>query len=196
MTTWKKFHADANKLLPATVLAGLVFGLDLWDKFGNAVGVLYAAPVLLVGLGAARQKPRMIVLAGVCSALTVVGFALSSDTSVIGVGVVNRVLSLLAVWLAASLCVLYHRVEDYLDSAREFLPICASCKKIRDEGGLWHHLESYFSEQFAVKFTHGICPDCTRQLYPEVVKKHLHYSSDMTTRRPSTPKTAPGSLAG
>lgn len=196
MTTWKKFHADATQLLPATVLAGLVFVLDLSGKFGNAVGVLYAAPVLLVGLGATRQKPRMIVLAGICSALTVVGFALSSDTSAAGAGVVNRVLALLAVWLAASLCVLYLRVEDYLDSAREFLPICASCKQIRDGEGRWNHLESYFSEQFAVKFTHGICPDCTRQLYPEVVKKHLHYSSNMTTRRPSTPKPAPGSLAG
>lgn len=190
--TWKKLHANVPRLLPATVLAGLVFVLDLSGRFGNAVGVLYAAPVLLVGLGAARQKAPMIVLASGCCALTVVGFAFSSDTSVVGVGVVNRVLSLLVIWLATSLCLLYLRAEDYLESARDCLPICASCKKIRDEEGRWDHLESYFSEQFAVKFTHGICPDCVRQLYPELVKKHLRYSR---MRHQAAPKPAPGSLA-
>jgi hypothetical protein len=172
-----------------------VFVLDLLDRFGNAVSVLYVAPVLLVGLGTVRRNPRIVALASVCSALTVVGFALASTPPVLGVAVVNRVLSLLAVWLAASLCLLYFRVEDDEDAARAFLPICASCKQIRDEGGLWHHLETYFTEHFAVRFTHGICPDCVRQLYPEVVKKHLHYSSSMT-RRPSTPKPASRSLAG
>ncbi|HYM36916.1 MAG TPA: hypothetical protein VES96_00780 [Nitrospiraceae bacterium] len=195
MAIWKKFFLDAPRLLQASALAGLVFGLDLLDKFGNAVSVLYVAPVLLVGLGTARRNPRIVVIASVCTALTVAGFALASAPSVLGVAVVNRVLSLLAVWLAASLCLLCLRIEDPLDSVREFLPICTSCKKIRDEGGLWHHLETYFSEQFAVRFTHGICPDCVRQLYPEVVKKHLHHSSNIT-RRPSTRKQAPSSIAG
>jgi hypothetical protein len=195
MAIWEKFSLDVPRLLRALVLAGLVFGLDLLDKFGNAVSVLYVAPVLLVGLVAARRNPQMIVIASVCSVLTVVGFALASAPPVLGVAVVNRVLSLLAVWLSASLCLLCLRVEDPLDSVRGFLPICSSCKKIRDEEGLWHHLESYFSEQFAIKFTHGICSDCVRRMYPEVVKKHLHYSSNMP-RRPSTPKPAPGSTAG
>jgi hypothetical protein len=79
---------------------------------------------------------------------------------------------------------------------RGFLPICASCKKIRDAEGEWNHLETYFSEQFAVKFTHGICSDCVRQLYPEVVKKQLHYSASNHLRRSSTPKPAPSSVAG
>ncbi len=196
MTRWEKLHEDAAKLLPAIALAGLVFGLDLLERFGNAVGVLYIAPVLMVGLGAFRLKPHLIAIAGVCSALTVIGFALSSDAAVVGVGAVNRVLSLLAVWLATSLCLLYLRVEDSVSAVPGLLPICASCKKIRDGRGLWHHPESYFAEQFAVTFTHGICPDCTRQLYPEVVKKHLHYSSNVATRRSSTPKPAPDSLAG
>jgi hypothetical protein len=105
------------------------------------------------------------------------------------------VLSLLAVWMAASLCLLCLRVEDLPGGARGMLPICSSCKKIRDEEGQWNHLETYFSEQFAVKFTHGICSDCVRHLYPEVVKKHLHHSSSLA-RRPSTPKPTPGSLVG
>jgi len=47
------------------------------------------------------------------------------------------------------------------------LPICASCKKIRDERGQWHHLEIYIRDHSEADFSHGICPDCRRRLYPE-----------------------------
>jgi GAF domain-containing protein len=40
------------------------------------------------------------------------------------------------------------------------LPICAWCKRIRDDGGHWHRLERYLGERVAADFTHGICPDC------------------------------------
>jgi hypothetical protein len=48
-----------------------------------------------------------------------------------------------------------------------FLPICASCKKIRDDQGNWVQIERYIGARSAAKFSHGICPDCARQLYPE-----------------------------
>lgn len=47
------------------------------------------------------------------------------------------------------------------------LPICASCKKIRDDGGYWHQVESYISRHTEVQFSHSICPECRAQLYPE-----------------------------
>lgn len=47
------------------------------------------------------------------------------------------------------------------------LPICASCKKIRDDRGYWQQIESYLHEHSEAVFTHGICPDCTARLYPE-----------------------------
>ena len=195
MTTWKQLHAESPRLLPAILLAGAVLGLDLWGKFGNAVGVLYVAPLLLGGLGTARPKPRIVAIASIGSALTVVGFALSSGAAVSGVAVVNRLLTLLAIWLAASLCLICLRVEDDdVVTAREFLPICASCKKIRDDEGQWTHVESYISQQLAVTFTHGICPDCVRHLYPQMVKKPLCYS-DLVSRQ-AAPKPAPGPLAG
>lgn len=46
------------------------------------------------------------------------------------------------------------------------LPICASCKKIRDDRGYWHQVESYISEHSAVEFSHSICPECRAVLYP------------------------------
>ena len=51
---------------------------------------------------------------------------------------------------------------------RRLLPICANCKKIRNDQAYWERLESYFKEQLNVDFTHGICPDCVRQLYPQL----------------------------
>ena len=48
------------------------------------------------------------------------------------------------------------------------LPICASCKKIRDEEGHWHQVEHYVRAHSEVDFTHSICPDCAARLYPDV----------------------------
>lgn len=44
-------------------------------------------------------------------------------------------------------------------------PICASCKKIRDDKGYWKQIESYIQEHSEVKFSHGLCPECTDDLY-------------------------------
>jgi PAS domain S-box-containing protein len=46
------------------------------------------------------------------------------------------------------------------------LPICASCKKIRDDKGYWSQLEAYLGAHADVLITHGICPDCMQRLYP------------------------------
>lgn len=47
------------------------------------------------------------------------------------------------------------------------LPICATCKKIRDKEGRWQHIESYISKRSDAEFSHGICPDCLKKDYPE-----------------------------
>jgi hypothetical protein len=48
------------------------------------------------------------------------------------------------------------------------LPICASCKKIRDDKGYWTQIESYIRDHSEAEFSHGICPDCLKKLYPEI----------------------------
>ena len=47
------------------------------------------------------------------------------------------------------------------------LPICASCKKIRDDKGYWNQIEAYIRDHSEAEFSHGICPECSRKLYPE-----------------------------
>ena len=47
------------------------------------------------------------------------------------------------------------------------LPICASCKQIRDDKGYWTQVEVYMREHTEIDFTHTVCPECTKKLYPE-----------------------------
>jgi hypothetical protein len=51
------------------------------------------------------------------------------------------------------------------------LPICASCKKIRDDKGYWNQIESYISDHSEAEFSHGICPECAKKLYPDLIKR-------------------------
>ncbi len=53
-----------------------------------------------------------------------------------------------------------------------FLPICSSCKRIRDEQGNWQQIEMYINARSEAKFTHGICPQCAQKLYPDVFPKN------------------------
>jgi transcriptional regulator with PAS, ATPase and Fis domain len=68
------------------------------------------------------------------------------------------------------------RLIDKLQSSLEkvkllsgFLPICASCKKIRDDKGYWNQIESYIRDHSEAEFSHGICPECAKELYPEII---------------------------
>jgi PAS domain S-box-containing protein len=63
---------------------------------------------------------------------------------------------------------LIHELQDALAKIkrlRGLLPMCASCKKIRDDKGYWNDVEAYISEHSEAEFTHGVCPDCMKKLY-------------------------------
>ena len=51
------------------------------------------------------------------------------------------------------------------------LPICSSCKKIRDDEGYWQQIEEYIRDHSEADFTHGICNECVKELYPEFYQK-------------------------
>jgi ABC-type amino acid transport substrate-binding protein len=57
---------------------------------------------------------------------------------------------------------------DEVKTLGRLLPICAACKKIRDDKGYWNQLESYIQEHTGTAFSHGICPDCAKKLYPDL----------------------------
>jgi hypothetical protein len=64
---------------------------------------------------------------------------------------------------------MYTKLKDALDEInilKKMIPICSNCKNIRDDKGLWHAVEVYFREYAHTDFTHSICPDCVKELYP------------------------------
>ncbi|HOA08241.1 MAG TPA: hypothetical protein PLE16_00310 [Spirochaetota bacterium] len=48
------------------------------------------------------------------------------------------------------------------------IPICASCKKIRDDDGYWYQIEQYINEHSDAVFSHGLCPACAKKMYPDM----------------------------
>ncbi|HON09437.1 MAG TPA: hypothetical protein PLE24_01115 [Chitinispirillaceae bacterium] len=75
---------------------------------------------------------------------------------------------------AALICNLKHLHE-------KLLPICACCKRIRNESGKWNSIENYLSRHFNLDFTHTLCPDCIRETYPEYWK-HLQENREATEK--------------
>lgn len=61
-----------------------------------------------------------------------------------------------------------HIALDEVKILSGYLPICASCKQIRDDKGYWTQIESYIRENSEAEFSHGICPECAKKLYPEI----------------------------
>jgi len=70
------------------------------------------------------------------------------------------------------------RIESELKAALEevqtlrgIIPICSSCKKIRNDKGYWQQVEHYFQEHSQAEFTHSICPECLKKLYPDAYRE-------------------------
>ncbi len=70
--------------------------------------------------------------------------------------------------------VLIVELKDALSKVRTLrglLPICSSCKKIRDDSGYWNQIESYIRDHSDAEFSHGLCPHCAAELYPDLYKE-------------------------
>jgi hypothetical protein len=73
-----------------------------------------------------------------------------------------------------------HRLQERIQEAvarikvlSGLLPICAACKKIRDDQGYWEQIEVYIRQHSEAQFSHGICPSCIRKMYPEYAEAVL-----------------------
>ena len=91
----------------------------------------------------------------------------------------NRSLALFAIWTTAILSVQRKTIYDEKEKAlldlkilSGLLPICASCKKIRDDKGYWNKIELYIGDRSEAEFSHGICPVCAEKLYGHSKKTH------------------------
>jgi hypothetical protein len=112
-------------------------------------------------------------MAIVGSTLTIIGFYSSPAGGELGKVLANRSLALFAIWVTAILSVQRRTMHEEKEKALSevkilsgFLPICANCKKIRDDQGYWNKIETYIRDHSEAKFSHSLCPDCMKRLYP------------------------------
>lgn len=88
--------------------------------------------------------------------------------------VTNTIIRIVVLTLLAFLVGIVARQKRELEKEvrilRGILPICSFCKKIRDPDGNWEVMERYISAHSEAKFSHGICPECVNQHYPEILR--------------------------
>jgi len=164
-------------------LMAFILFIDLQTPLGVAIDVLY---VLVVSLSFWSPSTRITILIAVASSVLTVGaFFFQPSVEEMWKAAFNRLIALFTIWVTALLIVMRKMAEEKRSQAmlerqkaledvkilRGFLPICASCKKIRNDKGYWEQLEAYITEHSEALFSHGICPECAKRLYPELHKK-------------------------
>ncbi len=153
--------------------AFLIFLIDSFIPLGVAGGVPY---ILIILISLWSDKVLLpVYMAIVGSFLTVIGFYTSPSGGELWKVLSNRSLALFAIWTTAILSVQRTNIHEQKEKAlleinklTGLLPICASCKKIRDDKGYWTQIELYIRDRSEVEFSHGICPDCAKKQYPDL----------------------------
>jgi hypothetical protein len=144
------------------VLSINVFLLDLSLPLGIAVGSLYTVPVILSLWLPGRLAT--IATAAACALLTLTE-TLFSSSGVLWMGLINRGITLFLIGAAMLLVLLRKRADEQIRTLQGLIPICASCKKIRNDLGYWDVLEMYLQKHSDAQFTHGICSRVRRSIH-------------------------------
>ena len=191
----KKFEADLLVLRLGMILLSVIFlyNVSIGSGNGTAVYWLFSFPLVFVFfLGKKEGGVASAIFFCVLCILLINPFSLKIYSY--GVGMSLRFLaSLLLVTLMAygleasrekfgqllidennKLLVEKQQLEQALKQIRTLsglIPICSNCKKIRDDKGYWQQVETYIRDHSEADFSHGICPDCLKKLYPGY--KHL-----------------------
>ena len=162
------------------LLMVVILAMDMATPSGLAMGVPYIAAVVL---SLRSPNRRFIIFTAIaCTIYTVVATIHKPPPGELLAVFLDRTLVLFAIWVTATLA-LQRRIleekrglaiqerEKALDDVkvlRGLLPMCASCKRIRDDQGYWTQIERYIRDHSEAKFSHGVCPACAAKLYPEV----------------------------
>jgi multisubunit Na+/H+ antiporter MnhF subunit len=175
---WRLSHGVIASLFLALVYAGLVnVAVHLGDArspmvfWGISVGI---AAVFLFGL-----KGQLVWFVLVLAFLPLVqalkggpfaGRVVALDATQTAILTLATYLGLLT-FLTYCFILFRRRLDQALANVKTLsglLPICASCKRIRDDRGYWSQIESYLKRHTEADFSHGLCPDCVSRLYPEL----------------------------
>jgi hypothetical protein len=165
--------SDSRVIAICLILSIGIFIIDSLVPLGVAMGILYILVVLISLWSNKIEMPIYMAISG--SILTMIGVYTSPSGGELWKVLTNRSLALFAIWATAILSVqrkmMHEEKEETLLEIKRLnglLPICASCKKIRDDKGYWNQIEAYIRDHSDAEFSHGICPDCAKKLYPDI----------------------------
>ena len=180
---WREGGTEGRSALRVTaaLLASVVAVID--HVTGSELGffVFYFLPILLLAWG--DERSASIIAAGACAALWLAvewtaGRPYSSYLFLIWNALIRLVAFVAFAAVLSRLRAVFDReklltasLQQTLDEIRELkglLPICASCKSIRNDDGYWETIEQYVRAHSKADFSHGICPECFQKLYPEI----------------------------
>jgi hypothetical protein len=173
MTKGKQIDMTEGKLLALCFILSLaIFLFDTSIPLGVAGGVPYIL-IVLVSIWSKHRRLTYYVAVAV-SILTIAGFYSSPAGGELWKVLSNRALALFAIWVTAALSLQRRSAQEEelratteLNTLQGMLPICSSCKKIRDDKGSWHGVEEYVQQHAEVSFSHGVCPECLQNTFPD-----------------------------
>lgn len=147
----------------------------IWSDYAGGLRhfpVLYTVPVMLAAWYSGRTPA--VAMAATVALIRLAFISLGMDVSEPGVTLIVETLArgvvvlCLGVWIAR-LAELERAFERRVRILEGLLPICAFCKKIRNNAGDWEKLEGYITRRSEAQFSHGICPGCCEQHYAQDV---------------------------
>jgi hypothetical protein len=169
-------HYDMENPKPVPFNSSLAepMRLALKGKSGTIIGLDYRGekviaahePVREVGIGIVAKIDLSEVRAPFIRA-GIISFAIGIIMLIAGAALFIRVTNPLIVKLEETIKEFKIALQK-VKVLSGLIPICASCKKIRDDKGYWNQLESYLKAHSDADFTHGICPECVKKLYPQL----------------------------
>lgn len=164
-------------------LSAAIFYLDLTMPLGFTVNMLYFI-VIVISFWVPLWRGT-IQLGILTTILTIIGFFFSPPGGEFWKVLFNRLMGVAVVWITVWLIIRFkiadlarkmaleerQKALDEIKILQGILPICSACKKIRDKAGQWKQMEVYIRDHSEADFTHGVCPECIKKLYPEFGKK-------------------------
>ena len=158
-------HESVRPLLVG-MTGGLVAGILVLDVMVplNLAGMLYVA-LVIISLWSPKRTFTFTV-AGACTALILFDYHHTPSQNATALTIANRGLAFLAIWATAVLSLLRTKDHEDLNILMTLLPLCATCKKIRDTRGVWHQLEQYLKDNSSMEFSRSLCPECRKKWVP------------------------------
>ncbi len=144
-------------------------GLELIKKIREKKDHVYTYIILLT----AKTETKEIIEGISCGADDYMVKPFDKDVLAVRVRAGQRIVELQEKLLKANKeqDILIGELKEALSEIKQLnglLPICATCKKIRDDKGYWNQIELYIEKRSEAEFSHSICPDCAKKLYPDI----------------------------